>query len=75
MNTFVKMLKTGHPAFLQPNINLTKIRFSDIQYGVRDAALLAFTRDVAKPLGKEEYNRICHGRLNVAEVVQIVQAQ
>lgn len=75
MNNFVKLLKNGHPAFLQPNINLTKIRFSDIQYGVRDTALLAFTRDVGKPLGKEDYNRICHGRLNVAQVVQIVHAQ
>ncbi len=74
MQNFIDLLKDGHPRLAQPEVDLTSIRFADIQYGIRDKALLAFTRDKGVPLSKESFIDICHGRMNVAQVAIMVHA-
>lgn len=74
MATFLDMLKAGHPDLRKPTPDLARIRFADIQYGVRDVALNAVTRDVGKPLSKETFNDYCHGRYSVEKIIDLIQA-
>lgn len=61
-----------NPEVLDPQVDLSRIRYSDLIYTTRLEALLRATRDAGKPLTVEPFNDLLNGRHSVASVITTI---
>lgn len=68
----LSLFAKSNPEVLDPQVDLAKIRYSDLVYTVRIEALLRATRDMGKALDKELFNELLNGYRSVAYVQDVI---
>lgn len=61
------------PKVTKPGADLGSIRYSDLNYSSRIAALVEATKGVGKPLACDPFNDLCNGRRSLAYVMDFVE--
>lgn len=70
----LQLLAKSHPELVNPQTDLSKIRFADLNYTERFKALLNATRDQGKPLACDPFNELLNGHHTVASVQRVISS-
>ncbi len=52
--------------------DILQTRYTDLNYSVRIAAVVRYTRDAGFPLNKDDFNHVVVGRLNTQEAIDFM---